>query len=77
VIAFERLIMRVIGMPLSQLRRVPLVVAGVSGPPDKSEAILAALQGHLVHVLITDVETARLVLERADAEASAAPRSPR
>jgi DNA-binding transcriptional regulator LsrR (DeoR family) len=58
---------RVIGMPLSQLRRVPLVVAGVSGPPDKSEAVLAALRGRFLHVLITDVETARLVLERADA----------
>ena len=55
-------------MPLSQLRRVPLVVAGVSGPPDKSEAVLAALRGRFVHVLITDVETARLVLERADRE---------
>jgi DNA-binding transcriptional regulator LsrR (DeoR family) len=68
---------RVIGMPLSQLRRVPLVVAGVSGPPDKSEAILAALRGRFFHVLITDVETARLVLERSGAKASATPRSPR
>ena len=64
----ESLNRRVIGMPLSQLRRVPLVVAGVSGPPDKSEAVLAALRGRFVHVLITDVETARLVLERADRE---------
>ncbi len=58
---------RVIGMPLGELPRVPLVVAGASGPPDKSEAVLAALRGQLFHVLITDVETARLVLERADA----------
>jgi deoxyribonucleoside regulator len=65
----ESLNRRVIGMPLSQLRRVPLVVAGVSGPPDKSEAVLAALRGRFVHVLITDVETARLVLEHADGEA--------
>jgi DNA-binding transcriptional regulator LsrR (DeoR family) len=62
---------RVIGMPIGDLPRVPLVVAGVSGPPDKSEAVLAAIRGHLVHVLITDVETARLVLERADAETAA------
>jgi deoxyribonucleoside regulator len=67
---------RVIGMPLSDLSRVPLVVAGVSGPPDKSEAILAALRGHFFHVLVTDVETARLVLERAGGEASVdAPRA--
>jgi len=59
---------RVIGMPLGELPRVPLVVAGVSGPPDKSEAVLAALRGQFFHVLITDVETARLVLERADAD---------
>ena len=68
---------RVIGMPLGHLRRVRLVVAGVSGPPDKSEDVLAALRGHFVHVLITDVETARLVLERADAKAPATPRSAR
>jgi deoxyribonucleoside regulator len=67
----ETMNQRVIGMSLGQLRRVPLVVAGVSGPPDKSEAVLAALRGQFVHVLITDVETARLVLERADARASA------
>jgi DNA-binding transcriptional regulator LsrR (DeoR family) len=60
---------RVVGMALQDLARVPLVVAGVSGPPDKSEAVLAALRGHLVHVLITDFETARRVLERGQAEA--------
>ena len=72
----EALNRRVIGMSLGQLRRVPVVVAGVSGPPDKSEAVLAALRGHFVHVLITDAETARLVLKRADATASAG-RTPR
>lgn len=56
---------RVVGLLLGDLARVPLVVAGVSGPPDKSEAILAALRGRLLHVLITDVETARRVLELA------------
>jgi len=59
---------RVVGMALQELARVPLVVAGVSGPPDKSEAVLAALRGRLVHVLISDFETARRVLERDDAE---------
>jgi DNA-binding transcriptional regulator LsrR (DeoR family) len=59
---------RVVGMALHDLARVPLVVAGVSGPPDKSEAVLAALRGRLVHVLITDFETARRVLEREEAE---------
>lgn len=59
---------RVVGIALQDLARVPLVVAGVSGPPDKSEAVLAALRGRLIHVLITDIETARRVLERDDAE---------
>ena len=72
----EALNRRVIGMSLGQLPRVPVVVAGVSGPPDKSEAVLAALRGHFVHVLITDAETARLVLKRADATSSAG-RTPR
>ena len=72
----EALNRRVVGMSLMQLRRVPVVVAGVSGPPDKSEAVLAALHGHLLSVLITDVQTARLVLQRADSEPSAS-RPPR
>ena len=59
---------QVVGMALQDLAHVPLVVAGVSGPPDKSEAVLAALRGHLVHVLVTDFETARRVLERDEAE---------
>jgi DNA-binding transcriptional regulator LsrR (DeoR family) len=56
----------VIGLALGELPGLPLVVAGVSGPPVKSEAVLAALRGRLIHVLITDVATARRVLERAD-----------
>ena len=75
-VPLEALNQRVVGMSLGQLRRVPVVVAGVSGPPEKSEAVLAALRGHLVNVLITDVQTARLVLQRADSEPSAA-RPPR
>lgn len=59
---------RVVGILLGDLARVPLVVAGVSGPPDKSEAVLGALRGRLVHVLITDTETARQVLRRANRE---------
>jgi deoxyribonucleoside regulator len=71
-VPLDALNQRVVGMSLTQLRRVPVVVAGVSGPPDKSEAILAALRGHLLNVLITDVPTARMVLQRAEPDASAA-----
>ncbi len=67
---------RVVGMSLRDLASVPLVIAGVSGPPDKSEAILAALRGRLVHVLITDVTTARRVLERVHEGQSATSRRP-
>ena len=67
---------RVVGMTLQDLARVPLVVAGVTGPPDKSEAVLAALRGRLVHVLITDFETAHRVLERDEAEAAPRGRIP-
>jgi deoxyribonucleoside regulator len=59
---------RVVGLTLENLARVPLVVAGVSGPPDKCEAVLAAVRGRLIHVLIIDVETARRVLDQDDAE---------
>jgi DNA-binding transcriptional regulator LsrR (DeoR family) len=75
--SLDALNQRVIGMALAELRRVPLVVAGVSGPPDKSEAILAALRGQFIDVLITDVQTARLVLMRADGEGAAEPASGR
>jgi deoxyribonucleoside regulator len=67
---------RVMGMSLSDLARVPLVIAAVSGPPDKSEATMAALRGRLVHALITDTETARRVLELDDAGKSGTRRTP-
>jgi len=52
---------RVIGLSLEQLRAIPRVV-GVAGGPWKSQAILAALRGQLVHVLVTDRATAESVL---------------
>jgi deoxyribonucleoside regulator len=55
-----------VGMRLEDLPRVPVVVAVVSGPPDKTEAVLGALRGGLIHVLVTDVDTGRRVLAAAD-----------
>lgn len=52
---------RVIGLSLEQLRAIPRVV-GVAGGPWKSQAILGALQGQLVHVLATDRATAESLL---------------
>jgi DNA-binding transcriptional regulator LsrR (DeoR family) len=55
-----------VGMRLDDLVRVPLVVAVVTGPPDKTEAVLGALRGRLIDVLVTDVDTAQRVLRAAD-----------
>ena len=52
---------RVISMGLDQLRGVPRVV-GVAGGKRKTNAILGALAGKLVNVLITDVATAERLL---------------
>ena len=52
---------RVIGLSLEQLRAIPRVV-GVAGGPWKSQAILGALRGQLVDVLVTDRATAESVL---------------
>lgn len=40
----------------SKLKEIPLVI-GVAGGEEKIEAIRAALEGGLIHVLITDEQT--------------------
>ena len=57
---------RVIGMDLGQLRRANRVV-GVAGGKRKAPAIRGALVGGLVNVLITDRNTAAVLLEETDA----------
>jgi DNA-binding transcriptional regulator LsrR (DeoR family) len=57
---------RVIGMDLGQLRRANRVV-GVAGGKRKAQAIRGALVGGLVNVLITDRNTAALLLEESEA----------
>lgn len=54
---------RVIGITLKQLRAIPRVVA-VAGGTRKQQALLGALRGRLIDVLVTDQFTAR----RLDAE---------
>ncbi|SFS11329.1 DNA-binding transcriptional regulator LsrR, DeoR family [Agrococcus baldri] len=49
---------RVIGTPLEELRRIPLVVALAAGP-EKAPAIAAALRAGLVDVLVVDVIAAQ------------------
>lgn len=53
---------RTIGITLPQLGAVPTRI-GLSGGTDKVPAILAALRGQLVSVLITDAVTARGILK--------------
>ncbi|MCI8480175.1 MAG: sugar-binding transcriptional regulator [Oscillibacter sp.] len=58
---------RLISTPPELLRRLDNVI-GVAGGPDKAAAILAALQGGYLDVLITDAETAELLLQMSGQE---------
>lgn len=53
---------RLMSTPLEELRKLDNVI-GVAGGARKAEAILAALRGGYLDILITDEETARLLLE--------------
>jgi len=53
---------RVIGLTLEEIRRIPHVV-GIAGGKVKFGAILGALAGKLIHVLVTDHLTAQKLLE--------------
>ena len=53
---------RLMSTPLEELRKLDNVI-GVAGGVRKAEAILAALRGGYLDVLITDEDTAKLLLE--------------
>lgn len=53
---------RLISTPMDQLKTLENVI-GAAGGPDKAEAILAVLRGGYLDVLITDEDTAQLLLE--------------
>lgn len=53
---------RVVGIDMEQLRAVPRKV-GVAGGEAKYDAILGAVRGHWIDVLITDITTARRLLQ--------------
>lgn len=65
---------RTIGMDLAAIRRVPHRIA-VAGGMDKVQAILAALRGGYVNVMVTDADTARAVLNSDDYESKPANRA--
>ncbi len=52
---------RVVGVPLSDLRRGPKVIAAAAGS-EKVQAIRAALRGGFINIFITDEETAPALL---------------
>ena len=56
---------RVIGMDLDQLRRIKRCV-GVAGGKHKVAAIRGAMRGGLINILVTDINTARELIESAD-----------
>ncbi len=55
---------RLIGINIMDLRKIPIRLA-VAGNPEKAEAILGALRGGYVNLLITDNQTAERVLQLA------------
>lgn len=57
---------RRIGLELGVLKRMPNVVAVAAGP-DKVDAVLGAIRGRYLKVLVTDEPTAELLLARAAA----------
>ena len=56
---------RLMSTPMDQLKTLENVI-GAAGGPDKAEAILAVLRGGSLDVLITDEDTAQLLLEAPD-----------
>ena len=64
---------RVISVQLAQLRKIPLVIAIVSGT-DRTAAIEAAIRGNLIKALIIDEAGAAALLAAADAAGAAFPK---
>jgi DNA-binding transcriptional regulator LsrR (DeoR family) len=63
VLVNSSLCRRVVGLPIEKLRPIPRRV-GVAGGKNKFEAILAALRGKYVNILITDHLTAQKLVDR-------------
>ena len=62
---------QVIGIPIERLRKVPYSI-GVAGSKQKVNAILGAIRGGYINVLITDTYCARALLDEAEGNPSAA-----
>jgi DNA-binding transcriptional regulator LsrR (DeoR family) len=55
---------QIIGMELEDIRRIPRVIAVVSDGPGKDVAVLGALRGKYINVLVIDEGLANQVLAR-------------
>ena len=55
---------RLIALSLDQLHNIATVIAVAGGDEAKTEAMLGALRGHHIDVLITDMHSAQMVLEK-------------
>lgn len=53
---------RIIGITLEQLKKIPRVI-GIAGGKNKIDAILGALSGRLINILITDQYTAKRIIQ--------------
>jgi DNA-binding transcriptional regulator LsrR (DeoR family) len=67
---------RVVGLTLDQISRIPTRVVAAGGP-EKAEAILAAIRGRLVSVLITDEHVAKALLEQSQPPPASRAKAPR
>jgi len=54
---------RVIGITVDKIKAIPNVIA-VAGGTEKQDAILAALKGGYINVLVTDEKTAEFLLNQ-------------
>lgn len=61
---------RIIGLTLDELVTIPVRIA-VAGGPDKCRALLGALAGRYINVLVTDEASARYLIDASDPAAPA------
>jgi len=63
--AFQEFNERIAGMPTEQLEKVPRRV-GIAGGKQKAEAVLGAIRGGYINILITDVDCAQNLVALAE-----------
>ncbi|MDF2563771.1 MAG: Sorbitol operon transcription regulator [Massilibacillus sp.] len=59
---FRKFNQRVAGMPIEQLKKVPKRI-GIAGGSHRADAVLGAIHGGFVNILITDIDCARLLID--------------